>query len=106
MRGPWSRGMPSDMTPTQPPGGDEPLEPPHYRAERVRDALAHDDRVNELDVQVKITGTKVFVTGNVATQERRAAISTVVEEILPDHQVVNETTLLRLQETDESEELA
>ena len=36
---------------------------------------------------------KVLVTGCVPTEERRLAVADVVQELLPDHQVVNQTTV-------------
>jgi osmotically-inducible protein OsmY len=81
-------------------------EPPQYVAEHVRDALRNDPRVGELDVQVRITGSRVFVSGNVATAERQRAITKIVEELLPDVEVCNETTIQNVPETEDLERLA
>ncbi len=81
-------------------------EPPQYVAERVRDALRNDPRVGELDVQIRITGSRVFVTGNVATAERQTAITEIVEGLLPDVEVCNETSIQTAPETEELERLA
>ena len=81
-------------------------EPPQYVAERIRDVLRNDPRVGELDVQVRITGGRVFVTGNVATSERQRAITDIVEEILPDVEVCNETNVQNAPETEDLERLA
>ena len=81
-------------------------EPPQYVAEHVRDALRKDPRVGELDVQVRITGSRVFLNGNVATAERQKAITEIVEGLLPDVEVCNETTTHNLPEADEPESLA
>jgi osmotically-inducible protein OsmY len=81
-------------------------EPKHYVAERVRHALAHDPRTNELDVRVSIVGAKVFVAGSVATHERREAVTVVVEQTLPGHQVCNELTVNDFPEPDHVEELS
>ena len=80
-------------------------EPPQYVAERIRDVLRNDPRVGELDVQVRITGGRVFVTGNVATSERQRAITDIVEEILPDVEVCNETNIQNAPETEDLERL-
>ena len=69
-------------------------EPPHYRAERVRRALAQDERVNEVELTVNIKGSRVFVSGVLPNDARRAAVTDVVQEVLPGHEVVNETTAL------------
>ena len=81
-------------------------EPPQYVAEHVRDALRNDPRVGELDVQVRITGGRVFVNGNVATAERQRAITKIVEELLPDVEVCNETSIQNVPETEDLERLA
>jgi osmotically-inducible protein OsmY len=80
-------------------------EPPQYVAEHIRDALRKDPRVGELDVQVRITGNRVFLSGNVATVERQRAITDIVRELLPDIEVSNETTISNLPEAEEPESL-
>jgi hypothetical protein len=67
------------------PGAADP-----YVVERVRDALASDDRTATLEIDVYVDGTDVYVTGTVLTDERREAIGVVVAELLPDHRVRNE----------------
>ncbi len=81
-------------------------EPPQYVAEHVRGALRNDPRVGELDVQVRITGSRVFVNGNVTTAERQRAITEIVEELLPDIEVCNETSIQTAPETEGPERLA
>ncbi|MFN2544655.1 MAG: BON domain-containing protein [Actinomycetota bacterium] len=88
---------------TAPPASEE--EPPHYLVQRVREALAHDERVAELEVKVKVYGRRVFLTGDVATQERRDAIDEMLAELLPDHDVVNETRAPSLEEPTQVETL-
>jgi len=68
-------------------------EPERYLVERVRQALAHDPRVNALDIRVRVRDGKVYLNGRVATPERRAAITDVVREVLPGYEVNNGTTL-------------
>ena len=70
--------------------GDEPEK---YLVQRVRDALAADPRVGELHVDVTIRGSRVFLTGQVPSGERREAIAQVVHEVLPEHQVANHVTV-------------
>lgn len=66
---------------------------PVYVGERLRDALVHDPRVGELDLQVRIAGERVFVTGTVTTDERRAAVSSIVGELVPELELCNEVTV-------------
>ncbi len=71
--------------------GGDPGDP--YLAERIRTALAQDSRVNELGVQVRLVGVRVFVTGTVATTERRRAIARVIAERFPDLELHNDVTV-------------
>ena len=79
------------------PGRDE------YLAEHVRDSLIHDPRVNEQDVLVRIKERRVYLGGNVSTRELREAISVVAGELLPDYEIVNETTLVPAAEPQDEE---
>ena len=81
-------------------------EPRQYVVERVHRALAQDPRISALDIEVTLAGGRVFLTGDVPTQERKDAISVVVAELLPDHQVCNETTVATLAPAGEPEELS
>ena len=81
------------------------VEPPEYLSERIRDALAQDARVGELDIHVSIAGDRVLVTGNVATVERQQAITTVLGELDLDRAVHNATTVMEFAEPVGSEEL-
>jgi len=64
---------------------------PHYLIQRIREALAHDPRVGELELAVNVRGGKVFITGTIHSDERRRAVSEVVEEVVPDLEVHNQT---------------
>ena len=69
------------------------IEPEDYAIQRLRDALATDERVAEMGVQVRIAAGKVFLTGQVATPERRHAVGEVAAEVLPEYDVHNETVV-------------
>lgn len=81
-------------------------EPDGYLVERIRHALAHDDRVGVLDVDVRVAGDKVFVTGDAGTPERRAAATDVLAELLPDRDVYNEMSTSTWADAGEPEELS
>ena len=70
-----------------------------YLAEHIRDDLLHHPDVGELDVHVTVDGTRVVVSGHVSTPERREAITRVLAEQLPGHDVRNETTVAAYPET-------
>ncbi|MEA2717036.1 MAG: hypothetical protein QOI56_261 [Actinomycetota bacterium] len=73
-------------------------EPDHYAGERLRDALAADERVSDLSVQVSIVAGNVFVTGQVPTAERVEAVSEIAGRVLPDHVLHNDLTVITLAE--------
>lgn len=68
-------------------------EPEDYAIQRLRDALAADERVAEMGVQVRIVAGKAFLTGQVATAERHQAVGAIAREVLPDCEVHNETVV-------------
>lgn len=82
-----------------------PGEPDQYVIERVREALAEDPRVGELYVQVTVAAGKVFLSGDVATAERKQAMTEVVRELLPDHEVQNLATVSSLSAPGEVEQV-
>ena len=74
-------------------GAFEGEEPPHYLVQRIREALAHDERVSELELQVKVVGRRVILGGSVSTPERCEAVEEVVREVVPGCEVRNEITV-------------
>jgi osmotically-inducible protein OsmY len=80
--------------------------PKQYVVEHIRDALAHDRRVAQLDVQVKVVGDRIFVKGTVPAAARREAITTVLQEMFGDDaDIHNEVTVLTPTERPEPEHL-
>ncbi len=69
------------------------IEPEDYTVQRLRDALAADERVGEMGVQVHLVAGKVFLTGQVATEERRQAVGAVAGEVLPEYEIHNDTVV-------------
>lgn len=70
------------------------IEPEDYAIQRLRDALATDGRVGEMGVQVRVAAGKVFLTGQVATAERRDAVGAIAAEVLADYEIHNETDVV------------
>lgn len=81
-------------------------EPKHYLIGRIREALSEDPRVNEINIQVTVTGSKIFLHGSVPTQERKDAITQVASEIVPSYQIFNETAVESYEGTTEVEQLS
>ena len=78
-------------------------EPEAYLVERVRQALAHDARVAELGISVTVHGETVFLTGDVATPERKAAVAEVVQPLIAGRTLQNGLTVTKLTESDAEE---
>lgn len=89
---------------SEPNGGHD--EPPDYIAEHLRQALARDPRVGELNLGVTIEGSLVRLTGFVPTPERRDAVSTVAHEALPGYEIRNDITSGDLPEPEQEEDLS
>jgi hypothetical protein len=85
--------------------GDRPRDLDPYLVEHVRDALAHDPRVGELDVAVAIEDETVVLSGTVASPQRQEAAADVVRALLPDHHVRDETEVADFAESTETEHL-
>jgi hypothetical protein len=81
-------------------------EPKSYLVAHVREALARDPRVNELHVEVTVAGRRIFLTGEVGTEQRKRAVTEVVGELLPEYEVHNETSVPPVDEPGEPEELS
>ena len=67
-----------------------------YLVGKLEEALAVDDRVNALDIRINIANGRVHLSGEVSTEERRAAIQQIAEEVLPQLDVRNDITVLEL----------
>ena len=79
---------------------------PDYFPERLREQLIHDPRVAEQDLKVEVHESRVVLGGNVATPEIRQVISQVAQELAPEYEIVNETTVVPAAEPDTEEPVA
>jgi hypothetical protein len=57
---------------------------PEYVIAHVREALAHDDRTNVLDIGLHFDGGTLFLTGRVESEQQRASIEAVARETVPE----------------------
>jgi osmotically-inducible protein OsmY len=69
-------------------------EAPQYIAARAHDHLACDDRLATLDVDVRVVGQKVFLSGSVNTDTQRQVAAALMREHLPGYEVHNELQLV------------
>lgn len=76
-----------------------------YLSGHLEEALASDPRVAEPSLEVHVSGRSVVIRGEVATQERRAAVEDVAREVAPDRAIHNETTVLEPREPGQPEVL-
>ncbi|HEX7095577.1 MAG TPA: BON domain-containing protein [Acidimicrobiales bacterium] len=81
-------------------------EPRQYVVAQLQVAFARDPRVNQLDVHVKLVGSKVFLTGCAPTRQRIDAITVVANEVLPGIEVHNEMIVASFAAPDEAENLS
>jgi osmotically-inducible protein OsmY len=82
------------------PGTDE------HMVAHVRERLAQDPRVNELNVKVEVEGDRVILSGDVATPERRDTVAKVVGELLTGWRVDNRLSTVEQPEDGHSEQVA
>lgn len=66
---------------------------PVYLSAHLQERLAGDPRVLEPELVVSVEGSRIRVDGVVPTAERREAVTHVVREACPDHEVDNRTTV-------------
>ncbi len=67
-----------------------------YLVGKLQQALAADVRVSTLDIKVVVAGGRIHLTGEVGTEERRAALDEVVASVLPGTPIQNEVTVMGL----------
>ena len=77
--------------------------PDPYLAEHLKEALTRDLPVGGLGIGVTLTGAHVVLTGEVSSPEQRDALESVARELMPNHDVRNETTVVELPEPEDSE---
>lgn len=64
--------------------------------DRIRRALAEDERVAELSVEVEVVEDDVYLRGVVSTEERVDAIGEIAQRIAPGLSVHNDVAIERL----------
>lgn len=84
----------------------QPDPPDAYLIGHLQEALATDPRVAEQGLDVHVAGGTVVITGQVATTERRNAVSVVAAELLPDHRLRNQVVVTPLDPPAAAEELS
>ncbi|HMG36742.1 MAG TPA: BON domain-containing protein [Blastocatellia bacterium] len=67
-----------------------------YLIGKVQRALATDPRVHKQDVTVTVCGSRIHISGQTSTNDRRRAIELVVSETVPEMEVRNELTVIEI----------
>jgi uncharacterized membrane protein len=80
-------------------------EVPQYWAARFRRGLAEDARTAELGVRVSVRGNHVHLSGEVATEQRKAALEGVLREMAPEMPIHNDVRVSGAAEPTSMEEL-
>jgi hypothetical protein len=76
-----------------------------YRVARLRERLAQDPKISELDIQIEVADNKVLLRGEVLTKERLEAIVKTAAEVFPDFQIENQIRIANIMEPTEIEEI-
>ena len=76
-----------------------------YLAADLRRAIAEDPRTAELGVRVTVRGNHVLLSGDVACEERRAALEEVLQDVAPELHVMNDVCVTPAGEPVGEEEL-
>jgi hypothetical protein len=84
---------------------DDHPAPTQYVVAHVREALAHDERVAALDLQVRIVGDDLFLTGMVSSAPRRDAAEVVVRDAVPGLRIHNQLAVLPVDAPSTREEI-
>lgn len=82
-----------------------PEEPDLYVVSHVREALAEDDRVTQLDLDVSVAGRTLYVSGEVPSDGARQAVAEIVRTCAPGYTVCNETRVASLSEPNDAEQI-
>jgi osmotically-inducible protein OsmY len=80
-------------------------QPDVYTEARIQRTLAEDPRVAALGLQATVRPPKVFLRGEVPSEERRERAAEVVHDLLPDFEIYNEIEVTGAQEPYSREEL-
>lgn len=80
-------------------------EPLPYVVAHIREALVADDRLNEQGIEIVVVGARLELRGEVATPARRAAALSVVHEMAPGVEVVDDLRVSRSTHPDDPEQL-
>ncbi|MBO3749388.1 BON domain-containing protein [Streptosporangiaceae bacterium NEAU-GS5] len=81
------------------------MDTPHYVAARVQQALAEDDRTNELGIQVYVRGNQLFLRGQVTGDAQLDVLGQVAAETAPGMTVHNEITVVEVTKPETEEHL-
>jgi osmotically-inducible protein OsmY len=85
---------------------ERPIDLDPYLAEHLREALARDPRVGELDVAVTIDAEQVVLRGRLPSAASQAAAAEIALRVAPGHVVVDETVLAEFPESTETERIS
>lgn len=70
---------------------------PHYAMAHLKEQLANDPRLNELDIQVERQENRILLRGEVAQRERREVVEEIAREVLPGVPIENQIQVSRFQ---------
>lgn len=65
-----------------------------YLLEQLRRAMTEDSRVSETNVRVTAAGGRIYLNGEVGSEERRLAAESLAHEIAPNATIQNDITVI------------
>ncbi len=81
-------------------------QPPAYVVAHIQKAFAEEAGLGELGLQVAVRDDKIFVAGEVPTEERRDAVAKLLGKICPDYEIHNQVSLMEVSDAVRPERLA
>ena len=76
-----------------------------YAIAHLKEKLAEDSRLNELDIQVEQVGEKIVLRGEVQQSERKGVVLKLAKESFPDWEIDNQIEVSYFHEPQRSEEI-
>ena len=77
-----------------------------YLVGKLQEALAIDERVGAQDIKINIANGRIHLTGEVPTEDRRAAVEALAREMMPDLEVRNDVSVLEVADAGKPEDVS
>lgn len=75
------------------------------RVARLKEHLAEDSRINELDIQIEVSENRLLLRGEVLTPDRKETVMRIAREMFPESEIESQIRVSALREPAEIEEI-